>query len=205
MGALGNRANYLYLSVSKGSLVNKKKNIDTRGYEGLLIGIAEKQDEYQGQPVTKVQLKMKDPKTGEIAIVEFNEESWYSIGFFSRIHEIDLTRPFIVGVSASDKNEKISFCWLGQKGLENETTGKETANRDKTFPVPEKKTLGRKEIMDWSAPLERIAAIMDSISEKLGEHVPAEEIAETAANKPATPFNPFAEESLSGPGDDLPF
>ena len=194
----------LYLTISKGWLVNKKKKIETRGYEGTLIGIEEKPDEYEGKPVMKVRLKMKDTKTAEIAAIEFTQESWFSLGFFARIEKVDITKPFTLGVSPSEKNEKMSFCWIGQKGLKNAKTGKETAEGDPNFPKPEEKVIGRTKVQDWSKPLERMLPIIEALQAKLGTGplFPEEKSAEHSSGPPS----PFGNETLvPTPDDDLPF
>lgn len=205
--AILNSQEYLYLSVSKGILRNKKKNIETRGYEGILIGIEEVEDSYEGVPRMRVNLKMKDPKSKEVAIIQFNEETWFSIGFFSRIQKIDITKPFTLGVSPSEKNEKISFCWLKQEGVFNEKK-EPKVEADKDFPKPVTTKIGRNEVQDWGKPIERILTIIDELKAKLGDSGnlgtggKPDALDQSLKSKP---LNPFALVANAGPDDDLPF
>lgn len=163
MGALTG-GNYLYLNVSGGKLVNKKKGMALFGYEGTLTAIRRKEDEYEGQPVQKIELEMRDNKSDEVARISFTEESWYSQGFFARITGIDLSRPFVVGASGSDKNEKVSFCWLKQ--------GQDTIKSEKgSFPGPEKNSRGK---MTYDKMLDAIDPILANLQEKLGSATVAE-------------------------------
>lgn len=153
------KSNNLHLNVSCGKLVNKKKEISVMAYEGLLLGIERKDDEYEGKIIGKITCKFKDSKSDEIAYITWSEESWYSLGFFPRITKIDLSKPFIIGVSASEMNEKMSFCWIKQGGA---------VKADQSeFPKPQKVTVGKKEIVDWTIPLEAMEKITKRINESL--------------------------------------
>lgn len=156
-------SNILYLNVSSGFLVNKKKEISVRGYEGILLKIERKTDDFEGNPVEKIVLVMKDTKSDEIAHITFTEESWYCATIFPRLDLCDPTKPMTIGVSGSDKeNSKASFAWLKQ--------GSETIKIEKgSFPVPEKVKVGKKEVPSWEKVLENAAKIMDRINGSLGE------------------------------------
>ena len=154
------RKNYLFLHVSCGNLINKKKAIKASAYEGIFISITEKEDEYDGKPVTKVEVKMKDPETGEIAIIQFTQESWFTLGFFARIQKIDLAKKFTIGVMPSEQNEKMSFCYLKQEGIAK-------VEADKNFPKPGKTKVGKKDVMNWAAPLEAMQAIVAEMNAKV--------------------------------------
>jgi hypothetical protein len=147
--------NTLFLNVSCGFLVNKKKEISTRGYEGLFKSISRETDEFEGKAIDKIKLHMTDHKTGDEAVISFTAESWYAIGFFQRIEKIDLSKQFIIGVAQSDKNEKISFCWMKQGGNKIE--------KNESFPLPEKVMVGKSEVMNW----EPVTAMSDYIIGKL--------------------------------------
>lgn len=156
--------NFLYLNVSCGELVNKKKDIHCKAYSGYIIGIDRKEDTYEGKSVNKITLSMKDHSSDEVAKISWTEESYFSIGFFSQILGVDLSKPVRFGVSGSAENEKISFCWLSQfdKNVE----------RNKDFPKPEKKKIGRNEVMDWSVPLAEFDKILDYVSKNLSNAAP---------------------------------
>ena len=49
------------------------------------VEYVEKEDEFEGQPISKIKIKMLDDEKNETAEVSFSVESWYSHGFFSRI------------------------------------------------------------------------------------------------------------------------
>jgi hypothetical protein len=145
-----NGGNILYLTVSKGFLVNKGKNIEAHTYEGVLESIEKKEDEYQGQPIEKIILKMRDKD--ETAIIQFTAESWFTQSFFARAEKIDLSKPFILGVSTSDQNEKMSFAWVKQGG--------EIVKKDETFPKPNKVKAGKKDVTDWTPVMEKVDEII---------------------------------------------
>jgi hypothetical protein len=155
MGVLES-GNTLFLNVSCGFLVNKKKEISTRGYEGILESISQETDEFEGKPIDKIKLHMRDHKTDEKAVISFTAESWYAVGFFQRIENIDLTKPFTLGVSQSEQNEKISFCWMKQGGKKIE--------KNAEIPVPETVTVGKKEIKDFEKFLEEAGKIIQRLN-----------------------------------------
>ena len=185
------RKNYLFLSVSCGYLVNKKKEIKTGAYEGTIIDIREVEDEFEGKKIAKIEVKMQDNQSDEIAVIKFTLESWYAIGFFARISKIDLTKPFIIGTLPSEQNEKMSFCYIKQEGITK-------VEADKEFPKPEKVEIGTKkapkQVYSWIKPLEAIEKIMADLKSKI---VVAPVVAAPAEAAPVT--------TGSGKEDDLPF
>lgn len=187
MGILEN-GNLLFLNVSCGWLVNKKKEISTRGYEGLFKSIAREVDTFEGKNLDKIKIHMTDHKTGDEAVISFTAESWYAIGFFQRIEKIDLLKPFIIGVSQSDKNEKISFCWMKQNG--------KAIEKNTAFVLPEKVKVGKADVINW----EPVNEIVDRIIEKLNDiGLPPTQEQQSASSKPQ-------QQQLSEmPEDDLPF
>lgn len=199
------RQNFLYLNVGNGHIYktikdgDAKKKVDISAYEGMLIGIKEVEDTFEGQKVQKIELKIQDNASPQIAIVKFTMEAWYSVGFFSRIQKIDVSKPFTIGALPSDQNEKVSFCYLKQSGVKN-AAGVEKVEADKDFPRPKKVTLGSKDVLDWTLPLEKMRAIMVELLAKLPKEVAATDpvaAAETASTVVAG--NPADEE------DSLPF
>lgn len=182
-----NRKDFLYLSVSCGKLKNKKKGIETGGYEGFIQNIAEKDDEYEGKPVVKIEVKMKDNNSDQFAIIQFTQESWFTLGFFARIKKIDVTKPFTIGVMPSDRNEKMSFCYLKQEGITK-------VEADKEFPKPTAVKVSNKDVMDWTKPIEAMKKIISEINAKVD---PIKEAAPTAEA-------PVVANKISET-DDLPF
>lgn len=171
MGAITG-SNYLYLNVSCGKLVNKKKEVSIFAYEGILMGIEQTMDEFEGKQISKIKLKMQDNKSDEVALISFSEESWYSQGFFARISKADLSKPLTLGVSRSDVNEKVSFCWIKQNG--------ETIKVEKgSFATPTKTSRGKD---SYDAMLAAIEPVMEDLKKKLAGMVPAEQT--SAENKP---------------------
>jgi hypothetical protein len=158
-------ANVLYLNISCGFLVNKKKEISARAYEGIFKSIAREVDSYEGKDLSKIKLHMADNKSKEEAVISFTAESWYAIGFFQRISNIDLSKPFTIGVSQSDKNEKISFCWMKQSGNKIE--------KDELFPVPEKVSVGKTVVLNWEPVNEMVDKIMERLNSIFPEGNPA--------------------------------
>ena len=182
------RKNYLFLSVSCGSLVNKKKEIKTNGYEGTIIDCRETEDEYEGKKVLKIEVKMKDNNSDEEAIIKFTKESFFCLGFFARISKIDITKPFVIGVMGSDQNAKISFCYLKQEGIQK-------VEADKEFPKPEKIDLGGgKEVFSFIKPFEAIEKIMSDLKSKI-----------TVTAPPATEPVENDAPTTGSEKDDLPF
>lgn len=151
-------AAYLFLNVSGGRLINKQKQISFFGYEGTLIGLKQIMDEFDGKQISKIKLLMKDAKTDEIAQISFTEESWFSQGFFSRIGAIDLSKPFVLGVSGSDVNEKVSFCWMKQFNNKIE--------HDKDFPRPITNARGKQ---NYDEMIEATTKLMETLTKKVEE------------------------------------
>lgn len=150
--------NTLFLNVSCGFLVNKKKEISTRGYDdAFFMSIKKEEDVFEEKPMMKYKLHLKDASSMEEVVISFTAESWFAIGFFQRIEKIDVSKPFTVGVSKSDVNDKISFCWLRQSG--------QPVKKDETMPMPEKVKVGKIEVNNWepfNEHAERVIAKLNS-------------------------------------------
>jgi len=137
----------LFLNVNKGRLVNKKRGLEFTGYEGFFQGIGRTLDTYGGEQKTKIIVQMRDtePNSNEVAVIWFTEESYFSLGFFGRILNVDIREPFTFGVVPSDREgrEKMSFCYLKQNG--------KTVPKQENIPVPQKRQIGKsKQVLDWS-------------------------------------------------------
>lgn len=162
MGLFNPSGNFQYLNVTCGFLVNKKQEIKVRGYEGKLVGIRFEDDDYQGKPVPKVKLVMEDPEEEKKALITFHAEGWYMWTFCQRILSIDLTKPFILGVSGPDDPEsKMSFCWMKQDGKKIE--------KDEKFPLPVKEKKGRKEVVNNEAAVAASEKIINDIQDIVGD------------------------------------
>lgn len=198
------RKNFLYLNVGNGHIYktikdgDTKEKVDISAYEGTLIGIKEVEDTFEGQKIQKIELKIQDNTSPQIALVKFTMEAWYSVGFFSRIQKIDISKPFTIGALPSDKNEKISFCYLKQAGVKN-AEGKEKVEADKDFPRPKKVTLGSKEVLDWEVPLEKMRTIIVELLSKLPKEIVSPPPAATATTDSTVVAGSGSE------ADDLPF
>lgn len=141
-------------------------------------------DEDEGKVVPKIKLKLSDGK--ETAVVSFTTESYYSLGFFQRIRKVDLSKPIMLGISNSDKNEKVSFCWIKQSGA--------VIKKEEDFPMPEKKKEGKKEFTSWANPVPEFEKIVKELQEKLKSVQPVEQ---SSSDK--------SEEQVEDVKTDLPF
>lgn len=190
MGIETGGGDILFLNVSCGRLKNKAKNIEAKGYTGYVTDISRKDDEYEGKVTTKVVVSMRDNKSDQLAKISFTEESYFSVGFFSQIKNADFSKPITFGVSGSQENEKVSFCWLSQDN--------QNLVRDKDFPKPEKTKIGRNLIMDWTKLLEQAEVIIQWAKNETTKASAA------LASAPRTPSAESSELSF-GSNDDLPF
>lgn len=179
---IGVSSNVLYLNVSSGFLKNKKREIETYSYTGYLQKIEKVEEDFEGKPVEKIILFMKDDKSEENAQIKCTAESWYTATLFPRLALIDVTKPVTIGVSGSDKeNSKASFAWVKQGG--------ETIKVEKgSYPVVEKIKVGKKDVDSWEKVLEYADEIISRINSTIG--TPSGEVNDT--------------DSVPGK-DDLPF
>jgi hypothetical protein len=162
MAIINNQNNIIYFQVSCGNLKYKKdgKKETAKAYEGKLIKIEYDDDnEFEGKKIPQYHIYMKDEANNELAIITFGEDTYFYKGFFSRIENVDLSKPFILGVIGSKENEKISFCYLKQ----NDTVIKANEN----FPNPEKIKKGKIEFNDWSNVNSAVSEILERINSKL--------------------------------------
>lgn len=160
MHSQGDGGKKLYLNVSCGKLVNKKQNISAYAYTGKLEKVEIFEDEFEGKPMDKVRVFLKDEKTDETCLLTFSAESFYALGFFDRINNVkDFDKAITIGVSGSDKNEKISFCWLKQ--------GEEKIGRTLDYIQPKKIETGRdKYVTVWTECIEQFRIQVEQINAK---------------------------------------
>ena len=185
------RETYNYFNVSRGKLRYKENGqpAEANAYTGTIVGIREKAGEYEGQPTMKIEVKLRDTDSDAFAIVQFTKEALFCLGFFARIRKVDLSKPVTIGVLASDKNDKVSFCYLKQKEYTGNPDPKKQGiiDKDKSFPAYTTVKVSGKDVNDYTKPFEEIDAIMKHINEKLAVHAPATTAAEVSATLVPTP------------------
>jgi len=209
-----------YLTVKKGQWHHKKKDGEvTTGYSitGRITKIVKKEDEWDGKPVLKcnVHFECEDSEGITKWIAQFNLESWYAVGFFSRIKKVDFEKDLELGVSGSDAPEpKASFCWMKQHGNPKAEDGKLKKDTDVEVEIrPEKKMFGTKEINDFTSLLAYAERAFQHFASTMGgdmaapgqaapEEIPTNGPPESTGPAPSGPFEQQAEPS---PADDLPF
>lgn len=183
--------NILYLKVTCGRLIHKKGGVITHnfgGYEGTIIGIRERENEFEGKKLLNIEVKMKDTTSDEIVIIQFNKKAWFALGFFARIKKIDFTKPFTIGVLPSEQNEKMSFCYLKQLNL--------NIKKDDYFPKYATIKVSGEDVQDWTYPFEEMNETIKYISEKIS---PFEKTSTELAELTEAKSVPSSNE------DDLPF
>jgi len=151
-----------YLRVSNGKFVGTFNGVDIS--EKICFGkiekIWEKEDLFKDAKIIKIYILVVG-RDGERVSISFNKKSWFSIGFFQRIGFSDLSQELAIGITQSEQNEKISFCWIRQ--------GEETIKKNEDFPLPEKVDMGGEIVKNWSKTLPAIDMIVEEIKEKLGK------------------------------------
>lgn len=162
------------LKSSTGKKDEAGKNIyeDFDYYEGTLVGLEKYEDKYEDKPQNKLRITMRDDKTGEIADISVTDETFFIPAFFSRLINIEIDQPFLLGVMPSEQNEKMSFCYMKQFGKKIE--------KDKDFPGPDKVDLGKgKTGYNWTKVSEKtdhiIAEVNGFLKTASTESTPAEE------------------------------
>ena len=191
-----NREVFNYFNVSKGKLKYKENGNDMtcNGYTGTMVGIREKAGIFENQPTLKIEVKMKDVDSDSFAIIQMTKEALFAIGFFARIRKVDISKPFTIGVLPSDKNDKISFCYIKQEGYKNPDPKKDgIIDKDKSFPAYTTVKVSGKDVNDYTLPFAEMDAIMKHLNEKLAPVANAEKKAEELVP------------NTTGADDDLPF
>ena len=191
------RSATVFLFVSKGKFVNKQKEISLDGYEGFLIKLTRSTADYQGTAYEEYRLHVRDsaPDSREEATICFRLESWFSASFFSRLPNVDLSKPVLVGVyNDKEVNEKISFCYMRQGGQKIE--------RDKSFPMPNKVIVNKKTVYDYTdveAVYDAQAVRINEAGAKLGD------LPQATGPAPKASEEPPANDVPPPKDDDLPF
>lgn len=189
------RETYNYFNVSRGKLRYKENGqpAEANAYTGTIIGIREKAGEYQGQPTLKIEVKVRDTDSDTIAILQFTKEASFCLGFFARIRKVDLSKPVTIGVLGSDKNEKVSFCYLKQRGYVNPDPKKnDIIDKDTSFPGYKTVKVSGKDVADYTEPFKVIDEIMKHMNERFATNPTAAVVKEEEVLVPT-------------PESDLPF
>ena len=139
MGVLQQK-DVLFLNVAGGRLVNKKRQVSAPGYEGRLVGIRRTERVWDGQIIPTIEIRMVDGN--EMAIIQFNAESFYATGFADKIRRVDLSKPFSIGAYGSKTNDKISYCSFIQFG--------NNIKFEEGVPQPTDVIVGKKTVKDWT-------------------------------------------------------
>ena len=127
-----------FFNVAHGAISNKKQSYYS--YTARLVALSLVEDKYEDQIIWKWKLVFDDD--GQKINIGFNAETWYAMGFWARATKIDFTKPFELGVSQSEKNEKISFCWIKQEDA--------IVKKDDDFPRPVDVKVGGKTVKDYT-------------------------------------------------------
>lgn len=133
--------------------------------EGLVTGIKIEDDEFEGQVVRKVAVDMVDADA--TYRLSFTLNAWFSVGFFARIRSVDLSKPVKIGVMQSEKNEKVSFCWIKQ--------GNDKIESNKDTPRPKKVEIGKGKSMKTVVDYSDFEAFAEKTVEELSKKSPAPE------------------------------
>jgi hypothetical protein len=195
---------FKYLKVSGGRMINKKDGViidNFSGYKGLMLGIRQKDGEYQGEKTVNIEVKMRDADSDDVVIIQFTKMALFSKGFFQTIKKVDLAKPFTILTWGSDDNDKISFCGLQQPGYayikKQDGSMRKTIEPDPSFPNYKEIPLNGKMTKDWTEPLAAMDVILKELSDKFGT-APAQQ-----SSSPSPSAAPPS--ALPPPEDDLPF
>lgn len=179
----------VFLNVTKGKFINKAANMEGVTFDGKLVAIERKEDEYEGKKVWKGVIVMRDEADGKDYAISFLESGYFSLGFFSRISSVDVDRAFTLGVTQSDKNEKISFCYIKQDG--------QLIKKDENFPKPSKVEVSPgNEVTVWTDCVKKFMEVGALINAKLMNG---------PGNDSASSNNSTVADTGAQADDDLPF
>lgn len=172
------RGNTLYLNVANGIMRHKykvqvpaekegdpptEKTVEEiyNGWIGKITDIQRVEGKYEDKPIFKYQITMVHE--GEVAYVQFTEDTYYCLGFFQRLRNVDFSKTLLIGVLPGKDNKKISFCYLKQDDV--------PIKKEENFPQPEKKVQGKKkiEVTIWDAVNEEIELVLEEVKPKINE------------------------------------
>lgn len=162
-------AGITYVTVSKGKLVVRQPD-GTKAYydswsEANLVGMKRIHDEKYDRDKWCLTLKELN---GDTVILQFTDETWYSVGFFARILNCRLDLPMEIGVLGpkedagklpdDESRSKTSFCYIRQEGT--------AVKKDDAFPKATKITLNRKQVDDYTLVTKRVDEIFEILKSK---------------------------------------
>ena len=206
----GTRHNYL--TVANGKITDKKSGKSGFSYTGYLLEIDIVDNTFEGKTTKRVEVKLKDDKTDELSILQFTRNAWFAQGFFARIFKVDVSKPLTIGVSGSEDNEKISFCWIKQEGLSyvnKEGKKVEAVEAHATFPKPIDVDLGEGEgkVKSWAPVVPAMDKVVAQVKKALLEKGIKPPVVATPAPVATAPVEPpvAKADSWEPPIDDLPF
>jgi len=188
-----------FLTVTKGKIVNKKKNIKADWVEGLITKIELKDGTFENQKTLKGEVTILDMKSKEQFKLQFSAAGWYSQGFFARTPNLNFSLPTFIGAfgpkdddkKGTEDASKVSFCYMKQNGAKIE--------KIVGTPQPEKVTFNRQEQTSWDKFLAFAEVEVARINAKLKElGVFSAEAAETNTGEEGHAVSNAKE-------DDLPF
>lgn len=168
MGEVVRGAGMAYYHVASGKLRRhtsekgpdgKTVYVDIDGYEGQLKKIERFKDSFEGRENEKIRVQMFDSDTGITADITFSAETFFVPGFFSRLLNVDLDKPFVIGVLPSDKNEKMSFCYMKQDGKKIE--------KNSDFPKPKEVPVGKTVQYDFTDVNKAVDEIIAQVTDYL--------------------------------------
>jgi hypothetical protein len=191
--------NVVFLRAKNGAISHwnreEKKEEIAYGVEGKLVSIFRKEDEFEGRKIAKLVVKLVDPADAQVYQLEWTEESWFTQGFFARILKVNLNEPLTIGANGSDKNEKVTFCWMKQNG--------KTIEKDVDFPRPITVEKRGKVSYDYDDMLEKVDVIVIDLQKKF------EPVGENAAVAKNDEDNPKGKKSAvkveQEENDSIPF
>lgn len=162
-----------------------------------------KDDEYEGQPLRKLQLTLENGT--ERSIVEFNMAVGVVAKLVAMLNKADLSKP--LGLSAQLRKEGSTY--KRKDGTMSEPLKRDMAdlsvyqggyirlNADEVPPKTEKVMVGKKEVVDTSARDEWVEAKVAALIAKLGS---------TERDEPPHHDAPTGNDALADiPEDDIPF
>lgn len=204
----GKPATFAGFNAKQGAFVLSKKDeagnrpTFTQIRDVVVTRAAVKDDEYEGQPLRKLQLTLENGT--ERSIVEFNMAVGVVSKLVAMLLKADLSKP--LGLSAQLRKEGSSY--KKKDGSMSEPLKRDMAdlsvyqggyirlNADELPPKTEKVTVGKKEVMDTSARDEWCEAKVAQLIAKLGS---------TDREEPHHDDTGADNSALADLGDDIPF
>jgi len=186
----GGGGNYLHVTKGKlkGTIAGAEVSYDF--YTGVITKMQRIKDEFEGNPLTKWRLHMQDG--GEKVSIDFLDASSFMLSFFQRLLNADPNKAITVGVSKSEQNEKVSFCWMKQDGNKIE-------RNLSVLPQPEKIDTGVGQVKNW-------APTMKIVNDYVTKHWGADAVVavDKKSSQPPTKEEEVDDAPTPGKGD-LPF